>query len=81
MRNTLGITDERLVAATGSRRACVRSAAGSGTTGAAVVMEGARFLGIERDADYVAIARARIRHWARHTQESRCDSTGRQPSR
>jgi len=39
--------------------------AGSGSTGAAAVMEGFRFLGIERDADYVAIARARIRHVAR----------------
>lgn len=39
--------------------------AGSGTTGIAAVLEGARFLGIERNPDYVAIARARIRHWAR----------------
>jgi DNA modification methylase len=37
---------------------------GSGSTGAAVVLEGARFLGIEREASYVPIARARIRHWA-----------------
>jgi site-specific DNA-methyltransferase (adenine-specific) len=42
--------------------------AGSGTTGAAAVMEGARFLGIEREAEYVAIARARIRHWAASTR-------------
>jgi site-specific DNA-methyltransferase (adenine-specific) len=38
---------------------------GSGSTGAAVVLEGARFLGIERERDYIPIARARIRHWAR----------------
>ena len=33
---------------------------GSGSTGKAAVLEGARFLGIELDADYCAIARARI---------------------
>jgi DNA modification methylase len=38
--------------------------AGSGSTGAAAVLEGARFLGIEREVDYVPIARARISHWA-----------------
>jgi DNA modification methylase len=37
--------------------------AGSGSTGAAAVLEGARFLGIEREAAYVPIARARIAHW------------------
>jgi site-specific DNA-methyltransferase (adenine-specific) len=37
---------------------------GSGSTGAAAVLEQARFLGIERDANYVPIARARITHWA-----------------
>jgi site-specific DNA-methyltransferase (adenine-specific) len=37
---------------------------GSGTTGAATVLEGARFLGIEREDDYVPIARARIAYWA-----------------
>ncbi len=39
--------------------------AGSGSTGAATVLESGRFLGIERERDYVPIARARIRHWAR----------------
>lgn len=39
--------------------------AGSGSTGAAAVLEGARFLGIEREGDYIPIARARIKHWAR----------------
>ena len=38
--------------------------AGSGSTGAGAVLEGARFLGIERERDYVPIARARIKHWA-----------------
>ena len=40
--------------------------AGSGSTGAAVVLEGARFIGIERERDYIPIARARVKHWARH---------------
>jgi site-specific DNA-methyltransferase (adenine-specific) len=39
--------------------------AGSGSTGIAAVLEGARFLGIEREAVYVPIARARIKHWAK----------------
>jgi len=34
--------------------------AGSGTTGCAAVAEGARFVGIEREAEYVEIARGRI---------------------
>lgn len=34
--------------------------AGSGSTGKAAVMEGFRFIGIEREAEYVEIARARI---------------------
>jgi hypothetical protein len=33
---------------------------GSGSTGKAAVLEGFRFIGIEREAEYVAIARARI---------------------
>lgn len=37
---------------------------GSGTTGCAAVLEGRRFLGVERDPDYAAIASARIAHWA-----------------
>lgn len=37
---------------------------GSGTTGAAAVLEGRQFLGIEREAAYVDIACARITHWA-----------------
>ncbi len=38
--------------------------AGSNSTGAAARLEGARFLGIEQDREYVRIARARIKHWA-----------------
>lgn len=34
--------------------------AGSGSTGAAAILEGFRFIGIEREAEYVAIAKARI---------------------
>lgn len=41
---------------------------GSGSTGIAAVLEGARFLGIEREDDYVPIARARIGHWAHQRQ-------------
>lgn len=37
---------------------------GSGSTGAAAVMEGRLFLGIEREAAYVDIACARLTHWA-----------------
>jgi site-specific DNA-methyltransferase (adenine-specific) len=39
--------------------------AGSGTTGAAAVMESRRFLGIELDSAYIEIAAARIRYWGR----------------
>jgi len=38
--------------------------AGSGSTGAACVLEGRRFVGIEREGRYVPIACARITHWA-----------------
>ncbi len=36
--------------------------AGSGSTGVAAVQEGFKFIGIEREAEYVEIARARLRH-------------------
>lgn len=45
--------------------------AGSGSTGAAAVLEGARFHGIEREASYVPIARARIAHWAKRAPAAR----------
>lgn len=38
--------------------------AGSGTTGAAAVLEGRRFAGIEQDAEFVDIACARLSHWS-----------------
>jgi DNA modification methylase len=44
--------------------------AGSGTTGAACALEGVRFLGIERDPEYAAIAEARIRFWAEHGEDA-----------
>lgn len=37
---------------------------GSGSTGCAALLEGRQFFGIERQADYVEIARRRLRHWA-----------------
>lgn len=37
---------------------------GSGTTGVAAVQEGCRFVGVERDGEYAAIAAARIAHVA-----------------
>jgi DNA modification methylase len=40
--------------------------AGSGTTGCAAVLEGFDFIGCEREAEYVAIAEARIAWWAEH---------------
>ena len=40
---------------------------GSGTTGIAATLEGARFIGIEREPDYFDIACARIEH---HTKEN-----------
>lgn len=44
---------------------------GSGTTGCAAAIEGRRFLGIELESDYAAIARARIAHWTRPPQRPR----------
>ena len=44
--------------------------AGSGSTGGAAVLEHRRFLGIEREGDYVDIACARITHWAKQAGES-----------
>lgn len=37
--------------------------AGSGSTGCAAVLEGRRFIGIEREPRFVPIARARLTHW------------------
>lgn len=37
---------------------------GSGSTGAAAILEGAQFHGIEQEDSYIPIARARITYWA-----------------
>jgi site-specific DNA-methyltransferase (adenine-specific) len=44
---------------------------GSGTTGIAAQLEGFGFIGIERESEYVEIARARIEHHTRQAAE--CD--------
>jgi len=36
---------------------------GSGTTGCACALEGREFIGIEKEAEYLDIARARIAYW------------------
>jgi DNA modification methylase len=47
---------------------------GSGTTGKAAILEGFRFTGIEREAEYLDIARARIEHSVQQVaQQSRDD--------
>jgi site-specific DNA-methyltransferase (adenine-specific) len=38
---------------------------GSGSTGCAAVTEGRRFLGVEREVDYLPLAQARLAHWTR----------------
>lgn len=38
---------------------------GSGTTGAAAVRQAFRFVGIEREAEYIEIAKRRIDHWSK----------------
>ena len=42
---------------------------GSGTTGIAAKLEGFNFIGIEREAEYVQIANARIEAWAEETTQ------------
>jgi len=44
---------------------CIDPFLGSGTTGIAAALEQRDFIGIEREADYIRIARARINHWGR----------------
>lgn len=46
---------------------------GSGTTGCAAMLEGFRFIGIEREAEYVEIARRRIEHWREEADEEVTD--------
>jgi DNA modification methylase len=43
--------------------------AGSGSTGAAAVLEGRQFLGIESEGAYVDIACARLTHWAHEARK------------
>ena len=49
--------------------------AGSGSTGCAAVLEGLGFVGIEREPEYLDIARARIAHWAAVAREERAQLT------
>lgn len=49
---------------------------GSGTTGIAAALEGMRFVGIEREADYMRIAEARIAFWAEHGEYALTPVTG-----
>ena len=44
--------------------------AGSGSTGRGAILEGFNFIGIEREAEYVEIARARIAEAERRHSES-----------
>jgi len=37
---------------------------GSGTTAIAVVLNGRHFIGIEKEQEYVEIAKARIKYWS-----------------
>jgi DNA modification methylase len=55
---------------------------GSGTTGIASVLEDRRFLGVEREADYVELARSRISHWEanRATLADDPGALGRRPT-
>lgn len=48
--------------------------AGSGTTGCAAVLEGFDFIGIEREAEYVAICNARLTYWS--TGQAAADLAG-----
>jgi DNA modification methylase len=43
---------------------------GSGSTGAAALLEGRQFVGIEREPEYVDIACARLTHWAHEAASS-----------
>ena len=43
---------------------------GSGSTGCAAVLEQLRFLGIDRETDYIPIARARLTYWTAQAERS-----------
>ena len=49
---------------------------GSGTTGAAAMLEGFNFIGIEREPEYIEIAQRRIAHWKDEAGET---NDNRQP--
>jgi len=55
---------------------CIDPFTGSGSTGCAVMLEGEgrRFVGIEREAEYLDIARARLAHYAPGVEESATES-------
>jgi DNA modification methylase len=42
---------------------------GSGSTGIAAIQEGFNFVGIEKDPDYMKIAKARIEYWAKEDEK------------
>jgi DNA modification methylase len=42
---------------------------GSGSTGAAALLEGRQFVGIEREPEYIDIACARLTHWAHQARD------------
>ena len=44
---------------------------GSGTTGCAAILEGFNFVGIEREPEYIEIARRRITYWAEQAEAER----------
>lgn len=44
---------------------------GSGTTGCAAMLEGFNFVGIEREPEYIEIARRRITYWAEQAEAER----------
>jgi site-specific DNA-methyltransferase (adenine-specific) len=46
---------------------------GSGTTGCAAVLEGFDFIGVEREAEYAQIAKARIAWWEKHQAQGDTD--------
>lgn len=47
---------------------CIDPFLGSGTTGIAAALEQRHFIGMEREPDYIRIARSRIDHWGRQQQ-------------
>lgn len=49
---------------------------GSGSTGCAAVLENRQFVGIEREAEYLPIARARLAHWTEQAAENSAQSGG-----